>query len=98
MVNRPPTGKVLRRLEAPHALPADLERRFYTRGDAGAGPMDGVIRWCVDRFMGVNKDEDCRVGFFYDKQRGTCTPICKPGYVYDPVLKKCLGTDEAFRS
>ena len=59
--------------------------------------MDGVIRWCVNRLlMGVKKKEEtCQVGFFYNKLTRTCTPICKPGYVYDPVIKKCLKADEA---
>jgi hypothetical protein len=47
---------------------------------------------------GVRKEEECTVGFFYDKVGRTCTPICKPGYVYDPVLKRCLNAAEALHS
>ena len=39
-----------------------------------------------------------RVGVGVDTDDGVtqrCTPICKPGYVYDPVTKKCLKAEEA---
>lgn len=91
-----PMGKSMQPPQAPRALPDQLERRFYAHDDAGA--MDGVIRWCVNRLMGVKTEEECAVGFFYDKVSRTCTPICKPGYVYDPVLKKCCKAEEALRS
>lgn len=93
---KPQMGKSMQPPKAPGALPDKLERRFYARNDDGA--LDGVIRWCVNRLVGVKKEEECRVGFFYDKVTRTCTPICKPGYVYDPVLKKCFKAEEALRS
>ena len=54
--------------EAPRALPDGLERRFYKHDDSG--PLDGVIRWCVNRLMGTKKGESCTVGFFYDRRGG----------------------------
>lgn len=93
---KPPSGKAMQPIEAPHDLPNKLERRFY--GHEDTNPFDAVIRWCVNRLMNVRAEEQCAVGFFYDKVGQRCTPICKPGYVYDPVTKRCLKADEALHS
>ena len=77
-------------------MPDALEARFYGNG-RDESPLDGVVRWAVNRMVGVvggGKDKErCAVGFFYDAKARKCTPICRPGYVYDPVSKKCVSAD-----
>lgn len=90
---KPGGGKAVRKPEAPGALPDALEARFYGNG-RDESPLDGVVRWAVNRMVGGGKDtERCAVGFFYDAKARKCTPICRPGYVYDPVSKKCVSAD-----
>lgn len=89
---KPGSGQGVRKAEAPGALPDALEARFYGGGDES--PLDGIVRWLVNRAVGGGRDEErCAVGFFYDAKAKKCTPICRPGYVYDPVTKKCVSAD-----
>ena len=86
---KPGSGRGMRKPEAPGALPDALEARFY--GNKDESPLDWVVRWLVNRMVGGGSNEErCAVGFFYDANARKCTPICKPGYVYDPVTKKCV--------
>ena len=80
---KPGMGKNVRKIEAPSALPAKLEKRFY--GTRDESPLDGAVRWLVNRMVGGGSDtEKCAVGFFYDAKGKKCTPICRPGYVLRP--------------
>ena len=58
-----PTGA-----RAPRRLP---EVRFLDREKPA--PFDGAVRWCVNRLMGRKGDQECAVGFFYDKVVRPCT-------------------------
>jgi hypothetical protein len=47
---KPGMGKNVRKIEAPSALPAKLEKRFY--GTRDESPLDGAVRWLVNRMVG----------------------------------------------
>ena len=83
---KPGSGRGVRKSRGARRAARRSGRRFCWLRDES--PLDGVVRWLVNRMVGGGRNEErCAVGFFYDAKARKCTPICKPGRV-----RPCIAT------
>ena len=89
---KPGGGKAVRKPEA-RRVARRSGGEFYGNG-RDESPLDGVVRWAVNRMVGGGKDKErCAVGSSTTPRRGSARPFAGRGVRVRPSVEKCVSAD-----